>query len=247
MNNFNLTGFPCAQSQTELLVETVRIRSTRRRDGLVPINSATTAKRPPGRPRSDATQQAIMDAAIKLVGTQNYRDVTIEKIAAQAKVGKQSIYRWWPAKADLILDAFTQSAIKGMPPMIQSDDAFADLEQDIARFFGFMSKPLIAKGVRSLIAEAQLDDAFRLRLYENVHGVRCEALRRAFRHGIAKGQFRADLDFDALAHIIHGAYWYRFLSGTDFKTDPEYARNIVSLLRPGIAVQSVPNRRRQLR
>jgi AcrR family transcriptional regulator len=204
----------------------------------MPTKAATISKRPPGRPRSDATQQAIMDAAIELVGTQDYRDVTIEKIAAVAKVGKQSIYRWWPTKADLILDAFTQSAIKGMPPVIQSEDAFADLEQDIARFFKFMSKPLIAKGLRSLISESQLDNDFRRRLYDNVHRVRCEALRRAFRHGIDKGQFRDDLDFDALAHIIHGAFWYRFLSGTVFKADPHYARSIVTLLRPGITSEN---------
>jgi AcrR family transcriptional regulator len=210
----------------------------------MPTDIAVSCKRPPGRPRSNATQQAIMDAALELVGGSNYRDVTIEKIAARAKVGKQSIYRWWPAKADLILDAYTRQSIKGMPPVIQSDDAFADLEADIARFFAFMSEPLIAKGVRSLIAESQLDDEFRRKLYENVHRVRCEALRRAFRHGIALGQFREDLDFDALAHMIHGAFWYRFLSGTVFKADPNYARNIVALLRPGIATHaSVPLRR----
>jgi AcrR family transcriptional regulator len=200
------------------------------------MDAATVRKRPPGRPRSDATQQAIMDAAIFLVGGENYRDVTIEKIAAQAKVGKQSIYRWWRTKADVVLDAFTQNAVKGMPATIQSDDAFDDLEQDIGRFFAFMSTPLIAKGVRSLIAEAQLDDTFRRRLYENVHRVRCEALRRAFRHGIAKGQFRDDLDFDALAHLIHGAFWYRYLSGTDLKADPAYAHQIVAMLRPAIAL-----------
>lgn len=244
MTKFSPAGFPSDHDFPKLEIDTVRIPWSFGGKCLMPMQSATVSKRPPGRPRSDATQQAIMDAAIELVGTQNYRDVTIEKIAALAKVGKQSIYRWWPTKADLILDAFTQSAIKGMPPVIQSDDAFADLEQDIARFFVFMRTPLIEKGVRSLIAEAQLDDEFRRRLYENVHRVRCEALRRAFRHGIAKGQFRDDLDFDALAHIIHGAFWYRFLSGTVLKADAGYAQNIVTLLRPAIAVQLAPKRRR---
>lgn len=201
----------------------------------MPTAAATVSRRPPGRPRSDATQQAIMDATIELVGSLNYRDVTIEKIAAKAKVGKQSIYRWWSTKADLVLDAFTQSAIKGMPPAIQSHDAFADLEQDIARFFAFMSTPLIAKGVRSLIAEAQLDDDFRRRMYDNVCRVRCEALRRAFQHGIDLGQFRSDLDFDVLAHVIHGAFWYRFLSGTTFQADPDYARSLVALVRPALS------------
>ena len=238
MTKMNLTAFPDLRGRSILKTDTSRILSSIAGGCLMP-DSVTTSRRPPGRPRSSATQQAIMDAAFKLVGTQTYRDVTIEKIAALAKVGKQSIYRWWPTKADLILDAFTQSAIKGMPPVIQSADAFADLERDIARFFAFMRRPLIAGGVRSLIAEAQLDDAFRRRLYENVHRVRCEALRRAFRHGIAIGQFRGDLDFDALAHVIHGAFWYRFLSGTAFKADQAYAREIVSLLRPAMAMPSV--------
>lgn len=176
-----------------------------------------------------------MDAARDLVGSENYRDVTIEKIAARAKVGKQSIYRWWPTKADLILDAYTQHSTNGMPPVIQSADAFADLEQDLARYFSFMSNPLIAKGVRSLIVEGQLDDEFRQKLYDRVHKVRCEALRRAFQHGVDLGQIRSDLDFNSLAHMIHGAYWYRFLSGTALKPDAAYARDIVTLLRPGMA------------
>jgi AcrR family transcriptional regulator len=202
----------------------------------VPVLGAMRSRRPPGRPRSEATQQAIMDAARELVGSEDYRDVTIEKIAAHAKVGKQSIYRWWPTKADLILDAYTQHSINGMPPVIQTADAFADLEQDLARFFAFMGNPLIAKGVRSLIVEGQLDDEFREKLYQRVHKVRCEALRRAFQHGVDLGQIRSDLDFDSLAHMIHGAYWYRFLSGTVLKPDAAYARDIVTLLRPAITV-----------
>jgi len=175
-----------------------------------------------------------LDTVVTLIGQQDYRTVSIDKIAAQAKVGKQSIYRWWDSKADLVLEAYTDHALSGMPPLRKSQDAFADLEADTARFFAFMSDGLIAKGVRSLIAEAQLDDAFRKKLYENVHRVRCEALRRIFRHGYELGQFRSDLDEDALAHIIHGAFWYRFLSGTKYTYDKAYAKNIVSLLRPGL-------------
>lgn len=191
-------------------------------------------RRGPGRPRSEETRQAILDAAVELIGTRDYRDVSIDAIAAAAKVGKQSIYRWWSSKADLVLEAFTEHSLKRMPPLVASADAFADLEADLTRFFAFMSNTLVAKGVRSLIAEAQLDPDFKTKLYENVHRVRCEALRRIFRHGYALAQFRDDLDEDALAHIIHGAFWYRFLSGTKYPFDAEYARNVVAILRPGI-------------
>ncbi len=192
------------------------------------------ARRGPGRPRSEETRQAILDAAMALVGDRDYRDVSIDAIAGAAKVGKQSIYRWWNSKADLVLDAFTEHSLRRMPPLAPSADAFADLQADLERFFAFMRNDLVAKGVRSLIAEAQLDADFRTNLYERVHHVRCIALRRVFEHGYALGQFRTDVDEDALAHIIHGAFWYRFLSGADEPYDNAYAREIVKILRPGI-------------
>jgi AcrR family transcriptional regulator len=198
------------------------------------IDDPSIAKRAPGRPRSEGTRQAILDAAVSLVGERDYRDVSIDAIAAAAKVGKQSIYRWWASKADLVLDAFTEHSLRRMPPLVPSTDAFADLQTDLERFFAFMRNELVAKGVRSLIAEAQLDPEFRANLYERVHHVRCIALRRIFEHGYALGQFRTDIDEDALAHVIHGAFWYRFLSGADEPYDDQYASEIVKLLRPGI-------------
>lgn len=196
--------------------------------------AAPAEKRSPGRPRSEETRQAILDTAVTLVGERDYRDVSIDAIAAAAKVGKQSIYRWWGSKADLVLDAFTEHSLSRMPPLVPSSDAFADLEADLQRFFAFMRNDLVAKGVRSLIAEAQLDAEFRANLYERVHHVRCIALRRVFEHGYTLGQFRTDIDEDALAHVIHGAFWYRFLSGTEEAYDDAYAREVVRLLRPGM-------------
>ena len=85
--------------------------------------------------------------------------------------------------------------------------------------------------------QAQLGPEFSAKLYDGVHHVRCEALRRILRHGFALGQFRQDIDEDALAHVIHGAFWYRFLSGTKHPYDDTYARNVVALLRPKIEAQ----------
>jgi AcrR family transcriptional regulator len=198
------------------------------------MSSASVDKRAPGRPRSDQTQQAVLDAAVELLETGNYRDISIEKIAAHAKVGKQSIYRRWPSKADLVLEAYTARALRRLPPMLPSADAFADLEDDLKRFYALMTNEMVAKGLRSLIAEAQWDNDFRAKFYAQVMRVRCEAIRRIFHHGQSLGQFRPDLDEDALAHLIHGAFWYRFLSGTQHKLDAAYAAAVVSLLRPGI-------------
>jgi len=73
-----------------------------------PEAAGMPGKRSRGRPRSDATRQGILEAAVELMGSTPYREITVEGIAQRAKVGKQSIYRWWPSKADLVLEAYTE-------------------------------------------------------------------------------------------------------------------------------------------
>ena len=75
----------------------------------------TEATRPPGRPRSETTRQAVLEAASLLLDNEAYRSISIERIASDAKVGKQSIYRWWDGKADVLLEAFTGRALSKSP------------------------------------------------------------------------------------------------------------------------------------
>lgn len=193
------------------------------------------AARAPGRPRSEATRAAILETAIRLLDREDYREISIDRIALDAKAGKQSIYRWWPSKAELMLEAFTQRALTRLPPHLPSGDAFADLEDDLRAYFALLRQGLVGKGVRSLIAEAQLDAEFRARLYAAVWKVRCEGVHALLRHGQALGQIRADLDLTLTAHLIHGAAWYRLLSGSSMPLDDQYARDVVALLRPSLS------------
>lgn len=68
---------------------------------------ASTAETRRGRPRSAVAHQAVLAATARLVtcGELEYDDVTVEGIAAEAGVGKQTIYRWWPHKAAVVLEA----------------------------------------------------------------------------------------------------------------------------------------------
>lgn len=197
----------------------------------------TESRRAPGRPRSDATRQGILDAAVELMATEAYRDITVEGIAARAKVGKQSIYRWWASKADLMLEAYTERSLYKLPVHLPSGDVFADLESDLVRYFTVLQHEMVSKGVRSLVAEAQLDADFRAKFYEAVWKKRCEAVHAILRHGIALGQIRPGVDIETVAHVIHGASWYRMLSGTTRPFDEGYAQRVVGMLREGIAVQ----------
>src|ERR1039458_8160321 len=67
-------------------------------------------KRLPGRPRSEQSRRAILRSTLNLLQHTGFPDLTIEAIAADAGVGKTTVYRWWPDKGALVVDAFASSA-----------------------------------------------------------------------------------------------------------------------------------------
>jgi len=84
----------------------------------------------PGRPRSDASHQAILQAMMEILQQEGYRATSIEVIAARAGVGKKTIYRWWPSKAAVALEALTAYTEAHVP--------FSDtgsLERDLTTYF----------------------------------------------------------------------------------------------------------------
>jgi AcrR family transcriptional regulator len=192
----------------------------------------TTGARPPGRPRSEATHLAILVAAADLLERESYARISIERIAAEAKVGKQSIYRWWASKADVLLEAYTERALRRIPAFEATGDAFADLESLMRRFFAATRAPAIGRTIRSLIAEAQLDPEFRAKFHGVFVSARRAMMRKAVEAGIASGQFRRDLDVELVLDLLYGAFWYRLLSGTPDPIDDAFAREIVAMLRP---------------
>jgi len=193
----------------------------------------TTPPRPPGRPRSEATHQAILDAAIELLASEDYRNISIDKIAARAKVGKQSIYRWWCSKADVMFAAYKQRSLDRMPPLLPSGDVFVDLEDLLRRIVGQNSNVLVARGLRGLVADAQLDAEFRLQFFDEFVAKRRAQLREILERGIAAGQIRTDLDVETAVEVIYGVLWSRLLSGAP-PADLSYAGSIIALLRPGM-------------
>ena len=201
------------------------------------------ASRAPGRPRSQSTRTAILQAAADLLECQSYRSISIERIAAEAKVGKQSIYRWWDSKADVLLEAYSERALKrsaeaGPPP---STDA--SLEGLLARFFALARVPAISATTRGLIAEAQLDPEFRAKFFAVFVANRRAMMRQVIVAGVASGRFRRDLEVELVLDVIYGAFWYRLLSGTPDPLDDAFARDLVRLLAPCMT-QPTPARTR---
>src|SRR5581483_6685625 len=77
--------------------------------------AAPDSKPARGRPRSEHSHEAILDAVLRLLEAEGYGALTIEGVARHAGVGKQTIYRWWKCKAELVLEAYANHAASKIP------------------------------------------------------------------------------------------------------------------------------------
>ena len=200
-----------------------------------PIPPATP--RGVGRPRSETTHEAILEAAVELLENESYQAVSINRIADRAGVSKQTIYRWWDAKADLVLEAYTRRVFKRATPPDPSADAFAELRVLLEAFFETLQEPRVSRGLRSLIAEAQFDPTFRAKFHAAFVVTRRNLMRQAIEHGMALGQIRGDAEIELVLDVIYGAFWYRLLSGTQAPLDAAFAHALVEVVRPTLASQ----------
>ncbi|MFJ4790648.1 TetR/AcrR family transcriptional regulator [Streptomyces sp. NPDC088794] len=115
--------------------------------------------------RSDRSRRAIHDAALALVAEVGYPKTTVEGIAARAGVGKQTIYRWWPSKADVLLEAFLDMGERaardaGHEPYRIPDtgDLAADLKAVLRATVDELLDPRFEAPSRALAAEGLVNE-----------------------------------------------------------------------------------------
>lgn len=122
-----------------------------------------------GPQRSEASRQAILGAAAQLFLEHGYDHLTVEGIAAEAHVGKQTIYRWWPSKAAIIAETLAEGLL--IPEVVNpqnSGDVRTDLLTWFSTIFGFLQLPGNETLLRSLVVASTENDDVALRLNERL-------------------------------------------------------------------------------
>jgi AcrR family transcriptional regulator len=169
-----------------------------------------------GRPRSTAAHGAILAATRQLLAENGYAEVSMERVAARAGVGKQTVYRRWASKAPLVaeavLSAYRSASTADLP---DSGDLAADLRSWLSGYTAFLATPDNAALVRALAAAAADDLQDGETLYRQLTGPQHEAIRERFRRGVQAGQVRADADLEAAAEAVIGVTLYRMLTPGD--------------------------------
>ncbi len=196
--------------------------------------SSTTTKEPrrPGRPRSDQAKRAILKSTLRLLEKRGFHDLSIEGIAQHARVSKATVYRWWPNKAELVLDAFLSVVEpelhfeKGVPARTALKAQMVRLSRIFSGHTGSVLSAVIGAGQ----SEPEMLSAFRNRWIEPR---RAEA-RDLLREATANGEITSAFPPDTILDVLYGALYFRMLIGRD-KLSDEYVDAVFSMVYSGLS------------
>ena len=185
-----------------------------------------------GRPRSIETSNAILDSAYALMASTGLAATTIDAVARHSGVSKMTIYKWWPSREALLIDAFLQHAAQMLPlPPASSGSPAARARRHAAAYaealqgeFGKVQLAVISECI-SKTGSAEL-------FYARYLQFRRDALVEMIAAGQNDGSILAEGPAEDLYDAIYGGLFYRYVFGIAPIT-PAYARNLVDLvLRP---------------
>ena len=178
-----------------------------------------------GRPRDPKVDAAILGATLELLAAGGYEALTIEAVAAAAGVGKASVYRRFPGKEQLVVEAVA-SLIEPLEPPAGSSvrDQLVALLEAVRRK---SSSSLAGKIFPRLLGAAADSPALMARYREQVLDPRRRRFLDVLARGVDQGLVRADVDLDHAVDLLVGPMAYRNLIRTDPPPGPELAARIV--------------------
>ena len=167
---------------------------------------------PRGRPRSQEADRAILTATVDLLAERGLDGMSIEEVAARAGVGKATIYRRWPSKGLLALDAFVVSFAE-QQPLPDTGALRGDLVAALSAWVRAVTGTSMGRMLTGLIAEAQYDPELRAAWRDRV----LEPLRAQYRimldRAAARGEIRLSVDQDVVLDLFFGSAQHRLLLG----------------------------------
>jgi AcrR family transcriptional regulator len=194
-----------------------------------------TRKRRPGRPRRPTTGDAITGAALGLLAERGFQAATIEAIALRAGVGRNTIYRRWRSKEELIADA-----LRELTTDIEAwaeDDLYSLLLNWLREFARTFSDPLYGRLLAGVLGELQRNPVFADVYADRVVRPRREALRSRLTEARDRGELRSDADVELVADMLGGALVLRLLPLGLPRIGEAYAEELLETIWRGIAPQ----------
>ena len=165
----------------------------------------------PGRPRSQQSRAAVLRATSELMREVGLRAMTTEDIAARSGASKATIYKWWPNKYAVAVEAFlSEMAVESADP--DTGSAREDFRLALRGMVHFYTGET-GRADAQLVGEAQFDPKIGAELRDHLVGSRRELVRAIWDRGVARGELRADVDPEVAIDLIFGPAMYRLVAG----------------------------------
>lgn len=199
-----------------------------------PALARASTTRAPGRPRSEEARKAILQSTLALLKKFGFNDLSVESIAAHAGVGKATVYRWWPNKAALVIDAFVSVVEEELryPSTGPAEKAFRG---QMERWIPIFNSPL-GKVIAAVIGAGQSDpeiiEAFRAHWVEP----RRREARELILRSMKAGEIRNDIDPDTILDILYGPLYLRLMVHNG-PLNRELVDKIFAVVLPGLKPQ----------
>lgn len=182
-----------------------------------------------GRPRSDEAHQAILAATLDLLVEVGFSALTVEGVATRAGVGKATIYRRWPSKLPLVVEAFGR-----LPAFVSTDTGslVEDLKKMLRAYLQAFNQTALATVLPSLAGERAHNPELE-QLFRPVSRERRRPLIECFERAVERGEVSPELDIERAADLVVGpiAVALFFRGG---KLDPRMVGPMVDLALAGI-------------
>lgn len=180
--------------------------------------------RPGGRPRDESRDHTIREAALELLAEHGYDGVTMDRVATRAKAGKATIYRRWPSKIALVMDALTQFTER----TLQVPEADSMRSEMVAFLTGFAELVGSAEGriMAEMVSEMPRNPELRAAVRERMWSQRQSSSESIVNRGIARGEVAANADPTLLVEIGTALILQRLLITGD-KVDSPFIEHVV--------------------
>ena len=195
-------------------------------------SSAEQDQRRPGRPRSERSRTAVLRATAELIHEVGLRAMTTDEIAARSGTSKATIYKWWPNKYAVAVEAFLSEMLAEAadPDTGSAREDFRIVLRGLVRFYAGPSGGVFAQ----LVAEAQYDPAVAVEYRDRLVGSRRRLARAIWDRGVARGELRPDVDPEVAMDLVFGPAIYRLVA-RHAPLDDKAADEIVDVAMSGLA------------
>ncbi|HSZ03732.1 MAG TPA: TetR/AcrR family transcriptional regulator [Solirubrobacteraceae bacterium] len=166
-----------------------------------------------GRPRSESSRRAILRAASELLLEHGLSSISMDAVAERARASKATIYRWWPSKELLTLDAIFSEWATLAPERCDTGSLTGDLHALMLPWARAISARPYARVIAALLAKVQSDPDFGREYHARLVRPRRAHAATVFAMAIERGEIAPDTDIEAALDLLYGPFYLRLLQG----------------------------------